>query len=272
MIETATGEILSSAEASEEKQSRVFRGLYGIRTAIWEMWAEFRHEWKRITIASLISPLMYMIALGWGLGSMVSTGDRPYIDFLVPGIVALSSMNAGFTSVGMSFSTQRLYERSFDQVLISPTPIPAYVFGKMVGGALRGIYTGVLILLLSIPFGATININGWFFLVILLNGMVFASLGVLAAILAVTHADISRFSTFVIAPMTFLCNTMFPVEKMPAVVKEVINVLPLTHASSALRAIAYGGMPQWYNFVVLAGYIAAFVVLITIVLIRKSNL
>ena len=44
MIETATGEILSSAEASEEKQSRVFRGLYGIRTAIWEMWAEFRHE------------------------------------------------------------------------------------------------------------------------------------------------------------------------------------------------------------------------------------
>ena len=71
--------------------------------------------------------------------------------------MALSSMNTGFTSVGMSFSTQRLCERSFDQVLISPTPIPAYVFGKMVGGALGGIYTGVLDTSFIHTFGATIK-------------------------------------------------------------------------------------------------------------------
>lgn len=272
MSETAIDGVLSSAGIKECNQSGFVRSLYGVRTAIWEMWAEFRHEWKRITIASVISPLMYMIALGWGLGSMVNTGDRPYIDFLVPGIIALSSMSVGFNSVGMSFSTQRIYEKSFDNVIISPTPIPAYVFGKMLGGALRGIYTGVLILLLSLIFGATLNINGWFFLVIMLNGMVFASMGVLAAVLAVTHADVSRFSTFAIAPMTFLCNTMFPVEKMPVVVKSVINLLPLTHASSALRTIAYGGAPDWVNFLVMAGYIAAFMVLISIVLVRKSNL
>ena len=83
MSETATQGACSASGIRECNRSGMARSLYGIRTAIWEMWAEFRHEWKRITIASIISPLMYMIALGWGLGSMVNTGDRPYIDFLV---------------------------------------------------------------------------------------------------------------------------------------------------------------------------------------------
>ena len=271
-----TETVLEYGEATEQtaakEKSAVSRGLYGIRTAIWEMWAEFRHEWKRITLASIISPLLYMLALGWGLGSMVNTADRPYIDFLVPGIVALSTMNTGFTSVGMSFSTQRLYERSFDQVLISPTPIPAYLFGKMLGGALRGMYTGTLIILLSIPFGAHLSFNGWFFFVMMLNGMVFASLGVCAAILAVTHADISRFSTFVITPMTFLCNTMFPVDRMPVVVKGIINVLPLTHTSSLLREIAYGGSPNVISIIILCGFVAAFMLVTYGVLVKRSNL
>ncbi len=259
-------------EAEVSSDFRKANAFTGTMTALWEMWAEFHHEWKRITVASLITPFLYMVALGWGLGAMINTGDRPYIDFLVPGLVAMAGMNNGFTSVGMSFSTQRLYERSFDQVLISPTPLPSYIFGKMLGGALRGMYTGVLILLLSLIFGTSINVNGWFFLLMLLNGMVFSALGVLAALLAVTHADISRFSTFVIAPMTFLCNTMFPVDRMPVVVKGIINVLPLTHASGGLRGIAYGGGASWVNFVVLAAYAAAFMILTSIVLVKRRNL
>ena len=271
-----TESVLEYSEVSEKTEisdrGRGKRVLCGIRTAIWEMWAEFRHEWKRITLASVISPLLYMLALGWGLGSMVNTSGRPYIDFLVPGIVALSTMNTGFTSVGMSFSTQRLYEKSFDQVLISPTPIPSYLFGKMIGGALRGMYTGTLIILLSIPFGAHLEFNGWFFFVMMLNGMVFASLGVLAAILAVTHADISRFSAFVITPMTFLCNTMFPVEKMPEVLKWIINVLPLTHTSSLLRKIAYGGAPDVISIIILSAFAAGFIIITYCVLVKRRNL
>ena len=82
----------------------------------------------------------------------------------------------------------------------------------MLGGSLRGMYSGALILLLSIPFGATMRITPLFLLVMLLNGMTFAALGVLAAIIARTHGDIARFSTFAILPMTFLCNTFFPLE------------------------------------------------------------
>ena len=54
----------------------------GIATAIWEKWIEFKYEWKKITASALVSPILYMIALGWGLGSMAQVTDRPYIDFL----------------------------------------------------------------------------------------------------------------------------------------------------------------------------------------------
>lgn len=78
----------------------------------------------------------------------------------------------------------------------------------------------------------------------LLNGMTFGALGVMAAVLASTHADITRFSTFVILPMTFLCNTFFPLDRVPGAVQTLIRLLPLTHASGSLRSMAYGAAPS----------------------------
>lgn len=246
--------------------------LRGIVTVLWEKWVEFKFEWKRITVSALVSPLLYMIALGWGLGSTSAITDRPYIDFLVPGIIALTTMNTSFSAVGQPLNVQRLFEYSFDQVIISPTPMPAYIFGQMLGGSLRGMYGGLLILLLSIPFGASMCITPAFFLVMLLNGMAFSALGVLAAIVAKTHGDIARFSTFAILPMTFLCNTFFPLEKVPGFIQMLISILPLTHASSSLRAMAYGSAPNVWSLLILAAYATVFMVVANIVIIKRKNL
>ncbi len=246
--------------------------LNGIITVLWEKWVEFKFEWKKITASALVSPMLYMIALGWGLGSTSSVTDRPYIDFLVPGIIALSTMNNSFSAVGQPLNVQRLFERSFDQIIISPTPMPAYIFGQMLGGALRGMYSGLLILLLSIPFGANIQLSPAFFLVMLLNGMTFAALGILSAIVASSHGDIARFSTFFILPMTFLCNTFFPLEKVPNFIQVLISILPLTHASSSLRAMAYGSAPNVWSLLILAGYATIFMVVANVVIIKRKNL
>jgi len=216
--------------------------------------------------------MLYMIALGWGLGSTSTVTDRPYIDFLVPGIIALSTMNNSFSAVGQPLNVQRLFERSFDQIIISPTPMPAYIFGQMLGGALRGMYSGMLILLLSIPFGASIQLSLPFFLVMLLNGMTFAALGILSAIVASSHGDIARFSTFFILPMTFLCNTFFPLERVPEFIQVLISILPLTHASSSLRAMAYGSAPNPLSLIVLAIYATVFMIVANVVIARRKNL
>lgn len=133
-------------------------------------------------------------------------------------------------------------------------------------------YSGLLILLLAIPFGASIHLSVAFFLTMLLNGMTFAALGILAAIVAASHGDIARFSTFFILPMTFLCNTFFPLERVPRVIQFLISILPLTHASSSLRAMAYGAAPSLLSLAVLAAYALIFMIVANIVVIHRKNL
>ena len=104
-----------------------------ILTVIWEKWIEFKHEWIKITISSLITPLLYLITFGLGIGNFITTGDRPYLQFLIPGIIALTTMNSSFNAVGMSLNVQRLYEHSFDSIMASPTPLWQYIIGQMIG-------------------------------------------------------------------------------------------------------------------------------------------
>lgn len=241
-----------------------------IGTVLWEKWVEFKFDWLKITTSGLISPLLYMIALGWGLGSARGVSDRPYIDFLVPGIIALTTMNTSFNAVSQPLCVQKQFEHSFDQLVISPTPIPSYIIGQMIGGMIRGIYAGALILLLSIPFGASMRINFAFFLVMALNGLAFAGLGVTVAIKAKTHSDVGRFSTYAILPMTFLCNTFFPLDQVPEFVKVIISILPLTHASGSLRAIAYGQSASLVSILVLLAYAIASMILAMIIMNKRE--
>ncbi len=241
-----------------------------ISTVLWEKWVEFKFEWVKITASGLISPLLYMIALGWGLGSARAVSDRPYIDFLVPGIIALTTMNTSFNAVSSPLCIQKQFEHSFDQLVISPTPIPSYIIGQMIGGMIRGMYAGVLILLLSLPFGASMKINAAFFLVMMLNGLAFAGLGVTVAIMAKRHSDVARFTTFAILPMTFLCNTFFPLDQVPAIIKALISILPLTHASGCLRAIAYGQSASVLSILILAAYAAVFMIMAMITMSKRE--
>ena len=193
---------------------------------------------------------------------MTTVTDRPYIDFLVPGLIAMCTMNNSFSAVATTLNVQRIFEHSFEQILISPTSLSQYVLGQAIGGS--------LLLLISLPFGIGIRVTPAFFLVMLLNGVAFGALGVLAAILASTHADVGRFSTFVITPMTFLCNTLFPLEKIPGVVQTVIGLLPLTHASGELRSISYGEPISLSSIAVMGAYAVLFV-LLSIYFIKKCR-
>ena len=111
-----------------------------------------------------------------------------------------------------------------------------------------------------------------FFMVMLLNGLAFSALGVTAAIVARTHGDIARFSTYVILPMTFLCNTFFPLDRVPDWVEALIRILPLTHTSSSLRALAYGDTPNFLSMAVLAAYSTIFMIIANVAVARRKNL
>lgn len=242
----------------------------GIITVLWEKWTEFKRDFYKITLAAMIAPLMYLIVFGMGIQTM-SHGE-PYLNFLIPGVVALTTMNGSFNAIAQNLNVQRLYEKAFDQVMISPTPLWQFIVGQIIGGSLRGLYTGGIILILVLPIKTGLIFNGYSFLIMFLNGAVFSTIGVVVSFYAKNHADVPRFSNYVIMPMSYLCNTFFSTDNMPSGFRQVINILPLSQASSMIRSIAGGGSPDLKGILILIAYLVIFISAAFIFLYKKKNL
>jgi len=113
-------------------------------------------------------------------------------------------------------------------------------------------------------------ISPLFVLVLVVSCFVFSFLGVLVALLAKSHQDMSVFMSLVILPMTFLSGTFFSLSQLPEPVRVVLSLLPLTHSSQCLRAATLGQPFPWISLLVLVGFGAAFFWACMIVLKRTS--
>ncbi len=242
----------------------------GILTVLWEKWVEFKRDFYKITVAAMISPLMYLVIFGMGI--QTTSHGEPYLHFLIPGIVAMATMTGSFGATAQNMSVQRLYEKALDQVMVSPTPLWQFILGQIIGGSLRGMYAGGVILLLTSPVRTDLIFNGWSVLVMFLNGMVFSTIALVLSFLAKSYTDAPRFTSYIITPMSFLCNTFFSTDQMPGGFRQAVGILPLSQASSMIRAISNGEKPGMYGFAVLLAYLVVFATLSVWFIYKKKNL
>ena len=242
----------------------------GIITVLWEKWTEFKRDFYKITMAAMISPLMYLIIFGFGI--QTTSHGEPYLTFLIPGIVAMSTMTGSFGAVAQNMSVQRLYEKALDQVMVSPTPLWQFIVGQIIGGALRGMYAGCVILLLTLPIHTGLVFNGWSFLIMFLNGTVFATIALVMSFMAKSYTDTPRFNAYIITPMSFLCNTFFSTDQMPGVFRYIVGALPLSQASGMIRSIAQGEPYNAVGYAILLIYLAVFSLIAVVYIYKKKTL
>lgn len=205
---------------------------------------------KRQLAGMAISPLLYLIAFGYAMGDAVQVNGHTYLEFLIPGLAAMSSMTQSF-GISTDINVARFYWFIFEEFQAAPISNFAYVCGEVLAGMTRGLLSVGVILILALPFGVAVNCAPLFWLAAVLNAFVFASLAVALAMLVKSHADQSLLTSFVITPMAFLGGTFFPVERLPLWTQKILFLLPLTHASDAIRAVALGDVPKWHAFLVL---------------------
>ena len=86
------------------------------------------------------------------------------------------------------------------------------------------------------------------------------------------NSDAPRYTSFIITPMSFLCNTFFSTEQMPAGFRQAVAILPLSQPSSMIRAIANGQLPDVIGFVILGAYLVVFGLISMVFIYRKKNL
>ncbi|MBQ9376193.1 MAG: ABC transporter permease [Schwartzia sp.] len=229
--------------------------LRDIWTVFWRDWVVLKHRMTAFILSRMVAPLLYLVAFGWGLGrSIQAPAGGSYIDFLVPGILALNSMNISFNSV-TPVHAERVYHKSIEEYIIAPIWPYAYVIGKVLAAVLRGLISSAIILVLAFAFGAHIAVTPLFLLVLVLNCAVFAEIAFVASMRLATYEQMGQVNTYILLPMSFLCGTFFSTRALPDALRFFIELLPLTHTSALLRAMAGGHPANLVSVAVLLVYL-----------------
>jgi ABC-type polysaccharide/polyol phosphate export permease len=202
---------------------------------LWKEWLGFKSKFISISLGTIVGPLLYLIAFGWGLGDSLAINGASYVVFVMPGIIAMNAMTNGFGVIANDINMARIYMKTFEALMTSPIKMSVFTIARITANVLRSLYGAALLFLLSLVFNAPLKIDWYFILVIVLNCYVFSTIGFIAGILVNSHADMAKLSNFVITPMSFLCGTFFPLEKFPVLLRSLFKALPLTQAVRGLR-------------------------------------
>ena len=209
--------------------------------------------------SAMVTPIIYLVTFGLGLGRSVTMQNGSYLAFLVPGLTAMTSMNNSYSWVASALNLNRLYFKTFQVLVQAPIKPSSILLGEILAGMVKGLFASTLIMAVGFLTAPDFKISAWFTVALLLNCFLFANLGVIVGMRADSHEDTSVYSNFFIMPMAFLSGTFFQVDRMPAYLKAVIYVLPLTHTNVLIRKTVWD-QQAFVSLAVLVVYALAFFV------------
>jgi len=193
-------------------------------------------------VASVGQPLLYLLALGFGLGPVFrQAGQGSYLQFVAPGVIAMSIL---FTSIfsGMGL----LWDRQFGflkETLVAPVPRLHIMIGKTLGGATVALLQGLLIVIVCLLAGfrpAHLSALPLAFSFMALIAVVFAGLGMVIGSSLQNMQGFQLIMNFLVLPIFFLSGALYPLSNLPAALAAVTRVDPLTYGIDGLRGALIG--------------------------------
>ncbi|NBS47747.1 MAG: nodulation protein NodJ [Betaproteobacteria bacterium] len=246
-------------------------------------WPVFRRNllvWKKLAIPSLVGniaePLMWLVAFGYGLGALVGQvqwGGQavPYILFLASGSVCMSAMNAAtFEALYSGFSRMHV-QKTWDGIMNAPIGLDDIVLAEMLWAGFKSLFTVTAILGVMLALGISHSPRLLVAWPILWGvGLTFSCIALIFTALAKGYDFFTYYFTLFLTPMMFLSGVFFPREQLPAWVRVLSEVLPLTHAVELVRPLFMDRWPEhpWRHALVLA-ITAAVAFWIALVLTRR---
>lgn len=212
------------------------------------VWSRDFNVFRKFFVSSILpffaEPLLYILALGYGLGFFVgSIGNVPYPVFLAPGILSYSAMFAASSECTYSTFVRMHFQKTFDAVLSTPVNIEDIVLGEILWGATKSLISGVCIFAVIYVLGL-VRLESFIIILptVVLVGLMFASLGMFFTSIVPTIDSFNYFFTLVISPMFLLSGVFFPLSgsNLPAIVPLIAWFMPLTHAVNVIRPAALG--------------------------------
>jgi len=229
--------------------------------------------WSQTLLPPLITQSLYFLIFGAFIGSRVGLVDGvPYMAFVVPGLVLMAVVQNSFSNVVFSFFMAK-FQRSIEELLVSPMPDWVMLAGYVTGGVVRGVTTGILVYIVSAVFAHPPMMHPWAVIVfLLLTSLLFSLAGFLNGVFAKKFDDVTVFSTFVLIPLTYLGGVFYSIGQLPPFWQKLSRLNPIFYMVDGFRYGFFGkaGIPLFQSIALLTVMIAALTVL-NLHLLRKGT-
>lgn len=229
----------------------------------------YKRTWRGTMISSFINPVLFLGAMGLGLGALVDSNNDigvSYLAFVATGLLAASGMQNGASDGSFPVMAGIKWRKSYDGMITTPVSPADIVYGRFIWSTLRLTFVLTVFAIIAVLFGA-MELGPALLAVPpgVLTGLAFAS-----AITAwtVTREDDTSLSTlfrFGIVPLFLFSGTFFPISQLPNFLQSVAYATPLFHGVELVRKIALPGagdelitsIPMWVH----VGYLTTMTVI-----------
>ena len=218
-----------------------------------KVWYRDFFVWSHYFGASLVGnlgePLLYLFALGYGVGKYITNIEgMSYSEFIAPALVVASVMNSSTFETTYSSYTRMTGQKTFDAIACTPVSFTQIILGEILWATTKACLSAITILIVFALAGVIKNPYAITVLPLcFIEGIVFASLGMLATSFATNYDFFTYYFILFISPMFLFSGTFFPLQGVGPWLQYITWILPLTHAVNGARELFQGhfGWPLW---------------------------
>ncbi len=233
----------------------------------WEYWIrQYRRRWRGTVVISIANPLLFLIAIGAGLGRLVTSDDQavlggvPYLAFFAPGMLAAASMQNGIVESAFPVARGRMRDGPYQPAVTSPLEPLDILIGHTLFMAVRIAMSAAAFLAVMVALGAA---RSWLVVLTLpaatLTGLAFATPVAAWAMTQETPTRIGSLFKWIVMPMYLFSGTFFAVEQLPGWLPALVKLTPLWHGVDLCRTLSLG-TATWPVSIVHIGYLAVLTV------------
>lgn len=205
-----------------------YPNMIALQTLLRKEVIRFMRIWSQTLLPPAITMSLYFIIFGKFIGAQIQQLDGyAYIQYIVPGLIMMSIMTNAYFNTSSSFFLTK-FNKSIEEMIISPMSNTIILLGYALGGALRGILVGIIVMLISFLFTHIPILHPLIVLsMAILAAIVFSLGGLINAIYAKRFDDISFIPTFVLTPLTYLGGVFYSIKQLPPVWQSISIFNPI---------------------------------------------
>ena len=214
-----------------------------ISVTLWTLASKEVRRFLRIWVQTLVPPAITMSLYFVIFGSLIGPNIKPevtdgfaYVQYMIPGLIMMSVITNSYANVVSSFYSVK-FQKSIEELLISPMPNWTILLGFIIGGVCRGILVGIIVFIVSLFFYPDFQISNPLLTVsvLLLTSILFSLMGFINAIFADSFDDISVIPTFVLTPLIYLGGVFYSINMLSPTLQSISKANPMLYVVNTFR-------------------------------------